>query len=249
LVQVRNNSTATTYARNGNAQWTTGEQLSALAAGESLRPHRWVGRFSQPYASFDAVAAEQKSKLDALDRAAAAVDLEARRRRMDERLKQGVSLHQIVAESIAARAEAQGLAHTAPRASEATRAPARPAESIAARAEAQGAAHTSPRASEAARAPAAQGLAHTGGAASAQLCAQRQRACRSAAEASQHTSPSGSTAAGGAPRASEATRAPARPSSARATPPSQVRVNPFITPARLHYPHYCNTLAQLLRNI
>lgn len=97
---VRNDSTATTYARTGNAKWTTGERLSGLRTGASIRPQRWVGHFSRPYESFDAIRDEADAKAQVLLRQAEAADLAERRAIVDTKLKNGQTKADIAAELI-----------------------------------------------------------------------------------------------------------------------------------------------------
>jgi hypothetical protein len=98
---VRNDSTATTHARTGNAQWTTGERLSGLGAGVSIRQQRWVGRFSRPYESFDAIRDEADARAAALQRELEAADLAERRAIVETKLRCGQTKADIAAELIA----------------------------------------------------------------------------------------------------------------------------------------------------
>lgn len=67
---VRNDSTTTTAARNGNERWARGDQLHHLAAGATIRHKKWVRTIGA--ASFDSIR-------EASDQRAAAKDLDRRR--------------------------------------------------------------------------------------------------------------------------------------------------------------------------
>ena len=111
---VRNDSTATTYARTAKAKWVTGERLKELQAGVSIRPNRWVGRFSRPYESFDAIRNEAQVKADALALQAQMEDLAARRAQVETKLRQGQTKADVAEEIIARRSELQPHVPTRP---------------------------------------------------------------------------------------------------------------------------------------